>query len=61
MLRIELPESLKRVFAAKATPADSTPAAEADVCCSPAERATCCDPDDKAACCGAEGSGCGCR
>lgn len=61
MLRIQFPENLKHLFAAHATPEDSAPAVEADVCCSPAERASCCDPDDKAGCCGTGGSGCGCR
>jgi hypothetical protein len=53
----DVPENLKRFFAAK-QPA----AAEGLSCCSPAEQDSCCAPSEKAACCGTgEPQRCGCR
>jgi hypothetical protein len=47
--RYELPENLKRFFAARTGPSE---------CCSPAEQESCCEAEAKEACCR---EGCGCR
>lgn len=56
----EVPDNLRRFFAAKAALPSAVAAAE---CCSPSEHATCCEPAAKDGCCGshATGGGCGCR
>lgn len=54
----EVPENLRRFFAAKA----ARRGAEATACCSASEQATCCEPAQKDACCSSpEPASCGCR
>lgn len=54
----EVPENLRRFFAAKA----ARRGAEAGPCCSPSEQAACCAPTEMDACCGSsEPASCGCR
>jgi hypothetical protein len=61
----ELPENLKRFFAAKdavvTTAHEATEHPATSECCSPTEQRDCCDTGDKAECCGAGGETCGCR
>jgi hypothetical protein len=57
-LSFEVPENLKRVFAARAAGSDGDVPESA--CCSAGEAASCRDASGKVSCCGG-GSGCDCR